>query len=135
MTEPKHKASHTDYVVLLRHCPCSTGSKGLRSPKPKGPADGDARGIRAAATCRRRAHCGSYYDSDAVSIETLTAGRDARWASCNIYSTQDYCCRGRRCRIPVFAVKVNLLPRLGIYHPHFRAAMAARRTCSSLPGW
>src|SRR5579871_4910752 len=43
----------------------------------------------------------------AVLIETLTAlGADVRWASCNIYSTQDHAAAAIAARgIPVFAVK------------------------------
>src|SRR6202047_881098 len=43
----------------------------------------------------------------AVLIETLTAlGADVRWASCNIYSTQDHAAAAIAVRdIPVFAVK------------------------------
>jgi len=43
----------------------------------------------------------------AVLIETLTAlGADVRWASCNIYSTQDHAAAAiAKAGIPVFAVK------------------------------
>src|SRR4029077_3212290 len=43
----------------------------------------------------------------AVLIETLAAlGADVRWASCNIYSTQDHAAAAIAARgIPVFAVK------------------------------
>src|SRR5947207_14203376 len=43
----------------------------------------------------------------AVLIETLTAlGADVRWASCNIYSTQDHAAAAIAARgVPVFAVK------------------------------
>src|SRR3984893_9582482 len=43
----------------------------------------------------------------AVLIETLTAlGADVRWASCNIYSTQDHAAAAiAQAGVPVFAVK------------------------------
>src|SRR5439155_23642559 len=48
----------------------------------------------------------------AVLIETLAAlGADVRWASCNIYSTQDHAAAAIAERgIPVFAVKGETLP-------------------------
>src|SRR3989440_7650472 len=48
----------------------------------------------------------------AVLIETLVAlGADVRWASCNIYSTQDHAAAAIAERgIPVFAVKGETLP-------------------------
>src|SRR5438552_1438423 len=48
----------------------------------------------------------------AVLIETLVAlGADVRWASCNIYSTQDHAAAAiAERRIPVFAVKGETLP-------------------------
>src|ERR671936_764519 len=47
----------------------------------------------------------------AVLIETLVAlGADVRWASCNIYSTQDHAAAAIAARgIPVFAVKGETL--------------------------
>ena len=43
----------------------------------------------------------------AVLIETLTAlGADVRWASCNIYSTQDHAAAAiAKVGVPVFAIK------------------------------
>ncbi len=68
----------------------------------------------------------------AVLIETLTAlGADVRWASCNIYSTQDHAAAAIAASgTPVFAVKGEVARRiLGIHPPHFRmVATAAART-------
>src|ERR1700736_2196217 len=53
--------------------------------------------------------CGSLHMTiqTAVLIETLTAlGADVRWASCNIYSTQDHAAAAiAAAGVPVFAVK------------------------------
>ncbi len=48
----------------------------------------------------------------AVLIETLTAlGAEVRWASCNIFSTQDHAAAAiAKAGIPVFAVKGETLP-------------------------
>ena len=46
----------------------------------------------------------------AVLIETLVAlGADVRWASCNIYSTQDHAAAIAAAGVPVFAVKGQTL--------------------------
>ena len=47
----------------------------------------------------------------AVLIETLTAlGADVRWASCNIYSTQDHAAAAiAKAGVPVFAIKGQTL--------------------------
>ena len=59
----------------------------------------------------------------AVLIETLTAlGADVRWASCNIYSTQDHAAAAiAAAGTPVFAFKGET-PRglLGLHPPHLR---------------
>src|ERR1051326_1860070 len=53
----------------------------------------------------------------AVLIETLTAlGADVRWASCNIYSTQDHAAAAiAAAGTPVFAVKGESLPEYWEY--------------------
>src|ERR1700758_2233697 len=53
----------------------------------------------------------------AVLIETLTAlGADVRWASCNIYSTQDHAAAAiAAAGTPVFAVKGETLPEYWEY--------------------
>ena len=64
----------------------------------------------------------------AVLIETLTAlGADVRWASCNIYSTQDHAAAAiAAAGTPVFAVKGEIARRLlGLHPPHLR--MVRRR--------
>jgi hypothetical protein len=55
----------------------------------------------------------------AVLIETLKAlGADIRWASCNIYSTQDHAAAAiAKAGIPVFAIKGESLDRLLGIHP------------------
>ena len=54
----------------------------------------------------------------AVLIETLTAlGADVRWASCNIFSTQDHAASAiAAAGIPVFAVKGQTLEELSLIH-------------------
>ena len=68
----------------------------------------------------------------AVLIETLKAlGADVRWASCNIYSTQDHAAAAiAAAGTPVFAVKGESLEGLlGLHPPHLRmGATAARPT-------
>ena len=67
----------------------------------------------------------------AVLIETLTAlGADVRWASCNIYSTQDHAAAAiAAAGIPVFAVKGGSLTSIGnIPIASLSGPMAARRT-------
>jgi adenosylhomocysteinase len=57
----------------------------------------------------------------AVLIETLKAlGADVRWASCNIFSTQDHAAAAiAAAGIPVFAVKGETLTGiLGLHRPH-----------------
>ena len=57
----------------------------------------------------------------AVLIETLMAlGADVRWASCNIFSTQDHAAAAIAASgTPVFAVKGETLERtLGLPRPH-----------------
>ena len=59
----------------------------------------------------------------AVLIETLTAlGADVRWASCNIYSTQDHAAAAiAAAGTPVFAVKGETPEGvLGLHAPHLR---------------
>ena len=59
----------------------------------------------------------------AVLIETLNAlGAECRWASCNIYSTQDHAAAAiAEGGTPVFAVKGESLAEYWDYtHPHLR---------------
>ena len=68
----------------------------------------------------------------AVLIETLQAlGADVRWASCNIYSTQDHAAAAiAAAGTPVFAIKGET-PRgvLGLHaHASSNGPTAARRT-------
>ncbi len=53
----------------------------------------------------------------AVLIETLTAlGADVRWASCNIFSTQDHAAAAiAKAGVPVFAIKGETLPEYWDY--------------------
>ena len=53
----------------------------------------------------------------AVLIETLAAlGAEVRWASCNIYSTQDHAAAAiAAAGIPVFAIKGETLPEYWAY--------------------
>ena len=70
----------------------------------------------------------------AVLIETLKAlGADVRWASCNIYSTQDHAAAAIAAGgTPVFAVKGETLQGiLGLHPPHFR--MVGRRRAQHDP--
>ena len=71
--------------------------------------DGDARRIRKAQPLKGARIAGSLHMTiqTAVLIETLKAlGADVRWASCNIYSTQDHAAAAIAAGgTPVFAVK------------------------------
>ena len=63
----------------------------------------------------------------AVLIETLQAlGAEVRWASCNIYSTQDHAAAAIAARgTPVFAYKGEIARRvLGLHAPDLRVAGA-----------
>ncbi len=71
----------------------------------------------------------------AVLIETLKAlGADVRWASCNIYSTQDHAAAAiAKGGTAVFAVKGESLDAvLGLHAPHLR--VAGRRLHEHDPG-
>ncbi len=66
----------------------------------------------------------------AVLIETLQAlGADVRWASCNIYSTQDHAAAAIAARgTPVFAVQGRVARRvLGLHAPHLRVDRLPKR--------
>ena len=61
----------------------------------------------------------------AVLIETLKAlGAEVRWASCNIFSTQDHAAAAiAAAGTPVFAYKGEIARRvLGVHPPHLRVA-------------
>jgi adenosylhomocysteinase len=66
----------------------------------------------------------------AVLIETLKAlGADVRWASCNIYSTQDHAAAAIAAGgTPVFAVKGETLTNTGTTPTAFRVADGGHRT-------
>src|SRR6188768_3838275 len=69
----------------------------------------------------------------AVLIETLAAlGADIRWASCNLYSTQDHAAAAIAARgIPVFAYKGENLKNTGTTHAEFwNGASQARKNSS-----
>ena len=108
-TKPKAHA-HADYVVKDIGL-AEWGRKEIshRRNRDAGP-DGDARGIRPASSrCKGARIAGSLHMTiqTAVLIETLKAlGADVRWASCNIYSTQDHAAAAIAAGgMPVFAVK------------------------------
>ena len=65
----------------------------------------------------------------AVLVETLQAlGADVRWASCNIFSTQDHAAAALAAKgTPVFAYKGESLDRLlGLHAPHLRVRRQGR---------
>jgi adenosylhomocysteinase len=69
----------------------------------------------------------------AVLIETLTAlGADVRWASCNIYSTQDHAAAAIAAGgTPVFAIKGETLAE---YWDYLTASFHVRRRREHDPG-
>ena len=70
----------------------------------------------------------------AVLIETLQAlGAHVRWASCNIFSTQDHAAAAIAAGgTPVFAVKGEIAGRLlGLHPPHLRVRAQGRRTAKA----
>src|SRR6516165_469070 len=92
-TSPKQKASHTDYVVKdiglaewgrKELSIAETEMPGLMATREEYGPQQPLRGARIAGSLHMTIQT-------AVLIETLTAlGADVRWASCNIYSTQDH---------------------------------------------
>ena len=87
--------------------------------------DGHPRGVRQAQPLKgaRIAGCLHMTIQTAVLIETLKAlGADVRWASCNIYSTQDHAAAAiAAAGTPVFAVKGETPRRLlGLHAAHLR---------------
>ena len=112
-TSPKHKASQTDYVVKdiglaewgrKELSIAETEMPGLMATREEYRPLQSLRGARIAGSLHMTIQT-------AVLIETLTAlGADVRWASCNIYSTQDHAAAAiAAAGIPVFAVKGELL--------------------------
>ena len=65
----------------------------------------------------------------AVLIETLKAlGAEVRWASCNIFSTQDHAAAAiAAAGMPVFAYKGETLDEYWELHPHASSSSAGRR--------
>src|ERR1700677_2340094 len=108
-TSTKPKASHTDYVVKdiglaewgrKELAIAETEMPGLMSTREEYGPQQPLRGARIAGSLHMTIQT-------AVLIETLTAlGADVRWASCNIYSTQDHAAAAIAASgTPVFAVK------------------------------
>ena len=108
-TSTKPKASHTDYVVKdiglaewgrKEISIAETEMPGLMATREEYGPQQPLRGARIAGSLHMTIQT-------AVLIETLTAlGADVRWASCNIYSTQDHAAAAvAAAGTPVFAVK------------------------------
>ena len=108
-TSTKQKASQTDYVVKdiglaewgrKEISIAETEMPGLMATREEFGAKQVLRGARIAGSLHMTIQT-------AVLIETLTAlGADVRWASCNIYSTQDHAAAAIAAGgTPVFAVK------------------------------
>jgi adenosylhomocysteinase len=109
MTAAKPKAKHGDYVVKdIALAPwgrneisiAETEMPGLMSTREEYGPKQPLRGARIAGSLHMTIQT-------AVLIETLThLGADVRWASCNIYSTQDHAAAAiAQAGTPVFAVK------------------------------
>src|ERR1700677_2259507 len=120
-TSTKPKASHTDYVVKdiglaewgrKELAIAETEMPGLMSTREEYGPQQPLRGARIAGSLHMTIQT-------AVLIETLTAlGADIRWASCNIYSTQDHAAAAiAAAGIPVFAVKGESLVVYWNYTP------------------
>jgi adenosylhomocysteinase len=112
-TSTKQKAQATDYVVKdiglaewgrKEIAIAETEMPGLMATREEYGAQQPLRGARIAGSLHMTIQT-------AVLIETLTAlGADVRWASCNIYSTQDHAAAAvAAAGIPVFAVKGETL--------------------------
>ena len=108
-TSTKAKASHTDYVVKdislaewgrKELSIAETEMPGLMATREEYGPQQPLRGARIAGSLHMTIQTG-------VLIETLAAlGADVRWASCNIYSTQDHAAAAiAAAGTPVFAVK------------------------------
>jgi len=116
-TAPKHKAAPApaaDYVVKdlglaewgrKEIAIAETEMPGLMATREEYGPEQPLRGARIAGSLHMTIQT-------AVLIETLTAlGADVRWASCNIYSTQDHAAAAvAAAGTPVFAVKGESLP-------------------------
>src|SRR5271156_6024623 len=108
-TKPKTHASAADYVVKdiglaewgrKEIAIAETEMPGLMATREEYGSQQPLRGARVAGSLHMTIQT-------AVLIETLTAlGADVRWASCNIYSTQDHAAAAvAAASTPVFAVK------------------------------
>src|ERR1700721_1914100 len=108
-TSTKPKASQTNYVVKdiglaewgrKELSIAETEMPGLMATREEYGPQQPLRGARIAGSLHMTIQTG-------VLIETLTAlGADVRWASCNIYSTQDHAAAAiAAAGVPVFAVK------------------------------
>src|SRR5512137_2233251 len=109
MTAAKPKAKTSDYVVKDISLAAwgrneiniaETEMPGLMATREEYGPQQPLRGARIAGSLHMTIHT-------AVLIETLThLGADVRWASCNIYSTQDHAAAAiAQAGVPVFAVK------------------------------
>ena len=120
-TKPKKTAhaDHADYVVKdlslaewgrKEIAIAETEMPGLMATREEYGPEQPLRGSRIAGSLHMTIQT-------AVLIETLTAlGADVRWASCNIYSTQDHAAAAvAAAGTPVFAVKGELLPEYWEY--------------------
>ena len=120
-TKPKKTAhaDHADYVVKdlslaewgrKEIAIAETEMPGLMATREEYGPEQPLRGARIAGSLHMTIQT-------AVLIETLTAlGADVRWASCNIYSTQDHAAAAvAAAGTPVFAVKGESLPEYWEY--------------------
>ena len=120
-TKPKKTAhtDHADYVVKdlslaewgrKEIAIAETEMPGLMATREEYGPEQPLRGSRIAGSLHMTIQT-------AVLIETLTAlGADVRWASCNIYSTQDHAAAAvAAAGTPVFAVKGESLPEYWEY--------------------
>jgi adenosylhomocysteinase len=120
-TKPKKtaQADHADYVVKdlslaewgrKEIAIAETEMPGLMATREEYGPEQPLRGSRIAGSLHMTIQT-------AVLIETLTAlGADVRWASCNIYSTQDHAAAAvAAAGTPVFAVKGESLPEYWEY--------------------
>jgi adenosylhomocysteinase len=103
-----------DRLYREEHRTCRVRPQGTRHRRNRnaGP-DGAARGIRRDQAAQGRAHrrLAAHDDPDRRSDRDAGAlGADVRWASCNIFSTQDHAAAAiAKAGIPVFAIKGETL--------------------------
>ena len=133
MSAVSQPTSFTDYKVADLHL-ADWGRKEIKIAETEMPG---LMAIRAEFAAQRPLHgaqvAGSLHMTiqTAVLIETLQAlGADVRWASCNIFSTQDHAAAAIAAKgTPVFAVKGETLEEYWEYaHKLFDGQTASRRT-------